>query len=37
LNVFRKLLGDKVEVKRTEHIVAGAPRCAYEVSAGGSP
>jgi predicted ArsR family transcriptional regulator len=33
LNVFRKLLGDKVEVKRTEHIVAGAPRCAYEVSA----
>jgi hypothetical protein len=20
-------------VKRTEHIVAGAPRCAYEVSA----
>jgi predicted ArsR family transcriptional regulator len=35
LNVFRKLLGDKVEVKRTEHMVAGAPRCAYEVSAGG--
>jgi predicted ArsR family transcriptional regulator len=33
LSVFRKLLGDKVEVKRTEHIVAGAPRCAYEVSA----
>jgi predicted ArsR family transcriptional regulator len=33
LNVFRKLLGDKVEVKRTEHIVAGAPRCAYVVSA----
>jgi predicted ArsR family transcriptional regulator len=33
LNVFRKLLGDKVEVKRTEHIVAGASRCAYEVSA----
>ena len=32
LNVFRKLLGDKVEVKRTEHIVAGAPRCAYAVS-----
>jgi predicted ArsR family transcriptional regulator len=34
LNVFRKLLGDKVEVKRTEHIVAGAPRCAYAVRAG---
>jgi len=33
LNVFRKLLGDKVEVRRTEHIVAGASRCAYEVSA----
>ena len=34
LNVFRKLLGDKVEVKRTEHIVAGAPRCAYLISPG---
>lgn len=33
LNVFRKLLGDKVEVQRTEHIVAGASRCAYVVSA----
>jgi predicted ArsR family transcriptional regulator len=32
LNVFRRLLGDKVEVKRTEHIVAGASRCAYMVS-----
>jgi predicted ArsR family transcriptional regulator len=32
LNVFRKLLGNKVEVERTEHIVAGAPRCAYVVS-----
>lgn len=32
LDVFRKLLGDKVQVKRTEHIVAGASRCAYEVS-----
>ncbi|MBV8097839.1 MAG: transcriptional regulator [Verrucomicrobia bacterium] len=31
LNVFRKLLGNKVEVKRTEHIVAGALRCAYLV------
>jgi predicted ArsR family transcriptional regulator len=36
LNVFRKLLGDKVEVRRTEHIVAGAPRCAYAVSLAGS-
>jgi predicted ArsR family transcriptional regulator len=33
LSVFRKLLGDKVEVQRTEHIVAGANRCAYVVSA----
>lgn len=31
LNVFRKLLGDNVEVNRTEHILAGAPRCAYVV------
>jgi predicted ArsR family transcriptional regulator len=35
LNVFRKLLGNKVEVKRTEHIVAGAPRCAYVISPAG--
>jgi predicted ArsR family transcriptional regulator len=32
LNVFRKLLGNRVEVKRTEHMVAGASRCAYVVS-----
>lgn len=32
LSVFRKLLGDKVEVQRTEHIVAGASRCAYLVN-----
>jgi len=31
LNVFRKLLGDNIKVERTEHIVAGAPRCAYVV------
>jgi predicted ArsR family transcriptional regulator len=36
LNVFRKLLGDKIEVKRTEHIVAGASRCAYLVSLAGA-
>jgi len=36
LNVFRKLLGDKVEVKRTEHIVAGASRCAYLVGPAGA-
>jgi len=33
LNIFRKLLGDGVQVERTEHILAGAPRCAYLVSA----
>jgi predicted ArsR family transcriptional regulator len=36
LDVFRKLLGSNVEVKRTEHIVAGATRCAYVVSPAGS-
>jgi predicted ArsR family transcriptional regulator len=32
LSVFRKLLGDRVQVERTEHIVAGASRCAYVIS-----
>jgi predicted ArsR family transcriptional regulator len=32
LSVFRKLLGDRVQVERTEHIVAGASRCAYLIS-----
>lgn len=33
LQVFRHILGDDVAVERTEHIVAGARRCAYRVAA----
>src|SRR5258707_11020544 len=32
LSVFRKLLGDRVQVERTEHIVAGGAPCAPPVS-----
>ena len=32
LEVFQSVLGDDVAVTRTEHIVAGARRCAYQVS-----
>ena len=31
LEVFQAVLGESVEVNRTEHIVAGARRCAYRV------
>ena len=31
LEVFQAVLGDDVEVTRTEHIMAGARRCAYRV------
>lgn len=31
LEVFQAVLGDDVAVERTEHIVAGARRCAYRV------
>ena len=31
LEVFQAVLGDEVEVTRTEHIMAGARRCAYRV------
>ena len=31
LDVFRTVLGPDVEVERTDHILAGAPRCAYRV------
>jgi predicted ArsR family transcriptional regulator len=34
LKVFQEVLGAEVRVERTEHIVAGAPRCAYRVSSG---
>lgn len=32
LELFRKVLGDGVQVDREEHILAGARRCAYRVS-----
>lgn len=35
LAVFQAVLGDDVVIARTEHIVAGARRCAYRVSARG--
>jgi predicted ArsR family transcriptional regulator len=31
LNTFRAILGDDVEVERTEHIVKGQRRCAYRI------
>ena len=31
LALFQRLLGDKVEVTREEHILAGARRCAYRI------
>jgi predicted ArsR family transcriptional regulator len=34
LEVFREVLGQDVMVERTEHMVVGARRCAYRVSAG---
>ena len=34
LELFRNVLGPGVTVERTEHIVAGARRCAYRVAAG---
>jgi predicted ArsR family transcriptional regulator len=33
LETFRELLGDGVKIERTEHIQAGARRCAYRISA----
>lgn len=32
LEVFQTVLGEDVKVERTEHIIAGARRCAYRVS-----
>lgn len=32
LNVFQSVLGNDVQVERTEHIIAGARRCAYKIS-----
>ena len=31
LDVFRAVLGDRAEVVRTEHIVAGGRRCSYSI------
>jgi len=33
LEVFRAVLGDDVSVERTDHILAGARRCAYRITA----
>ena len=33
LSLFRAVLGDKARVERTEHILAGARRCAYLITA----
>lgn len=33
LNNFRQLLGNKYNVERTEHLLSGARRCAYRISA----
>lgn len=35
LEIFKKALGPDVEVRRTEHILKGARRCAYVIRAGG--
>ena len=32
LSVFQEVLGDEVEVRRSDHILAGARRCAYVVT-----
>ena len=37
LDLFRKVLGPGVSVERAEHIVSGDRRCAYRISACGTP
>jgi predicted ArsR family transcriptional regulator len=32
LNLFSRLLGESVSVERTDHILAGARRCAYRIT-----
>lgn len=32
LQLFRQLLGEAVQVERSEHLLAGARRCAYRIS-----
>jgi len=36
LDVFRRVLGDEVAIERTDHILAGARRCAYRVQPKGA-
>jgi predicted ArsR family transcriptional regulator len=33
LSLFRSVMGDKARVERTDHILAGARRCAYRITA----
>ena len=33
LNLFREVLGSDAKVEREEHILAGARRCAYRITA----
>ena len=35
--VFREALGPEITVERTDHILAGARRCAYRITAGPTP
>lgn len=37
LGVFRAVLGDDVSVERTEHLLAGAARCAYRIHVADAP
>jgi predicted ArsR family transcriptional regulator len=37
LALFREVLGEGVEVERTEHVLAGGRRCAYRVTSARAP
>lgn len=37
LAIFKTVLGEGVSVERVDHILAGARRCAYRISADGEP
>jgi predicted ArsR family transcriptional regulator len=32
LSLFRRVLGSEVRVERTDHVLAGARRCAYRIT-----
>ncbi len=34
MNIFQSVLGEEVQITRTEHIVAGDRRCAYRIKPG---